>query len=72
MHYDDFCARPALHWARIQRFLGLSETIPLPQELVKSSTIGRSNAHDLSIFPDADRAAVRDLTALVEKRGQPG
>ena len=71
VHYEDFCDRPTLHWARIMGFLGPTENLDLPDSMVRPSTIGRSAAHDLSEFPESDLAKVRVLQSEVEKIGQP-
>ena len=71
VHYEDFCIRPAAHWVRILRFLDLPEGLPLPKDLVRPSTIGRSAAHDLSGFPETDFAAARALQDTIEIIGAP-
>ncbi len=69
--YEDFCARPEQHWQRIQHFLGEGGEQPLPAGLVRPSTIGRSAAHDLSVFPQADLDKARALQNTIETIGQP-
>jgi hypothetical protein len=69
VHYEDFCIRPQGHWARILRFLGLPDDRPLPQDLVRPSTIGRSVARDLSAFSPSDLAEARAVQSEVESRG---
>jgi len=71
VHYEDFCARPVAHWVRILRFLGLPEDCPLPVGLLRPSSIGRSAAHNLSIFPETDLAAAYALQRIIENIGQP-
>lgn len=71
VRYEDFCVRPNAHWARILRFLGLPVERPLPEDLVRPSTIGRSAKHDLTGFPAADLAEVHALQSIIEKIGQP-
>ncbi len=69
--YEDFCAQPVIHWARILRFLGLDDGRALPKDLVQPMTIGRSASHDLSIFPEPSLAEARALQAVVEIIGKP-
>ena len=51
MHYEDVCARPEPNWQRLRRFLDLPDTLALPAEMLRPTTIGRSLDHDLSVFP---------------------
>jgi hypothetical protein len=71
VHYDDFCARPEPHWARIQNFLGVSDALPLPEDLIKISTVGRSKQNDLSHFAQADLLEARNVLSIVKNVGQP-
>lgn len=71
VEYEDFCARPAQHWIRIQKFLGLPADRPLPEGLVEPSTIGRSADHDLSDFTQDTLTRAHALQSEVGKLGRP-
>lgn len=64
--YDAFCAEPPLHWARIRPLTNAPADLELPHDLVHPTTIGRSRAHDLSIFPTDLLEAARALQSDVE------
>lgn len=66
MDYDDFCTRSEKQWPRLQQFLGCSLETPMPDNLLNPSTIGRSDAQDLSIFSDALLRKARDMQLAVE------
>jgi len=63
--YEDYCARPDWHWPRMRDFLGLPATMALPDDLVRPTSIGRSQAHELAGFPPDVLSAARDLQAEV-------
>lgn len=66
VQYEDLCKYPSAHWIRIQRFLGVSDLMPLPPGLINPSSIGRSITRDMSVFSQADldqAYAVRHMVA---------
>ncbi len=68
IRYEDFCADPAGHWPRLRALIDAPEGLALPADLVQPTSIGRSEDHDLSLFPPAMLAEARalqlDLDAL--------
>lgn len=69
IQYEDFCAQPALHWERIQHFIGREGQSDLTQGLVQPTSIGRSEERDLSVFPPHDLDQAADLQTLVDDLG---
>lgn len=65
--YEDFCANPAKHWDRIQRFLKSSQPISLQDDMVQATTIGRSAQRNLSIFPPQLLDAVQAFQSELEQ-----
>lgn len=49
--YEDFCADPEPYWHQIRRFVGAAPDVTMPQDLIRPTSIGRAQEHDLSIFP---------------------
>lgn len=69
VRYEDFCKYPQAHWERIQKFIGRTVESDLTDGLVHPTTIGRSETHNLSVFPDSDLQDARSLQALVADLG---
>ncbi len=67
VQYENFCAHPKLQWQRIQNFVGYSAPDELVNELVRPTTIGRSEDRNLSIFPARDLQNAYDLQILVDR-----
>ncbi|MGX0975007.1 hypothetical protein ACSSVY_000705 [Roseovarius sp. MBR-51] len=61
LSYDAFCANPDNHWPRLRRFLDLPPYTTLPDNLLRPTTIGRSQDHDLSLLPPELLSAARHL-----------
>ena len=72
LRYEDFCADPARHWARIQNFLDAPVIRPAPADLVQPTSIGRSRKHDLSVFPPELLREARALYSNIDKSDEPG
>jgi len=72
IQYEDFCARPAEHFARLLRFLNRDDSLSLPENLVSPSTIGRATAHDFTGFAQADLDAARRLQEEVQHLSRIG
>lgn len=49
--YEDYCARPEWHWPRLRDFLELPANTNPSQDILRPTSIGRSQDHDLSSFP---------------------
>ena len=70
MSYESMCSHPEAHWLRLLRFLGQPADKKLPEELVRPTSIGRSEQHDLSVFSETDLAVARALQEEVALLGQ--
>ena len=69
--YEAYCANPEQYWPRLRRFLDLPRTTALPDNLLQPTTIGRSQHHDLSVFPPDLLAAVLEMQAEVARLSTP-
>ncbi|GAB5447474.1 MAG: hypothetical protein Gyms2KO_23470 [Gymnodinialimonas sp.] len=49
--YEDYCARPDWHWPRLHDFLELPPNTSLSHDILRPTSIGRSQDHDLTSFP---------------------
>ncbi|MEP5153111.1 sulfotransferase [Planktotalea sp.] len=69
--YDDFCMRPDIEWPRLQQFFGRPTDTPIPEGFIVKTSIGRSDAEDLSVFPPdlmtAYRSFQKEVAALTNQ-----
>jgi len=67
MSYEDVCERIEPNWQRLRRFLGAADDLTLPTDLLRPTSIGCRQHHDLSEFPDDVIRAAAALQSDVEK-----
>ena len=70
MSYESMCSHPEVHWRRLLRFLGQPADKKLPEDLVRPTSIGRSEQHDLSVFRETDLEVAQALQEEVARLGQ--
>lgn len=66
IQYEDFCAQPHVYRDRIEQFIGQPIHSSLTDKLVRPTTIGRAEDHDLSLFPNNDLQNARSLQSLID------
>ncbi|WP_158569390.1 sulfotransferase [Pseudotabrizicola alkalilacus] len=57
--YEEYCRKPERYWQRLHDFVGLRTLCAPPADLLRPTNIGRSQDHDLSLFPAEALAAAR-------------
>lgn len=70
MSYESMCSHPEVHWRRLLRFLGQPADKKPPEDLVRPTSIGRSEQHDLSVFRATDLEIAQALQEEVARLGQ--